>query len=134
LFDSKPRLLAQATVENFLSMNSKVGVRGLEGLAGAVNPLIGLSHHDDVLAFSEGVSVVGNGSHDDLRVVGGGLVARGTIVVPLGDVGKGCDLSFKSSALRTESDTGSVNPDVLSYSNLVDFLPAVRVIHVLVVQ
>jgi len=75
LLDAKPRLFSEAIIENFLRMNSKVSVRGLELLACCILPLVSLGHNDDVLTLSEWVLVVGDRFHDDLRVVGKSLIA-----------------------------------------------------------
>ena len=134
LLNSKPRLLGKAIVENLLGVDSEVGVSRFKLLACGVLPFVGLTHHNNVLALSERIFVVGCGLHDDLGIISGSLVAGGAIVVPFGDIGDGVDLSFKSSALGTESDARAVNPDVLSDSYAVDFLPAARVVNVLVVE
>ena len=134
LFNSEPGLLFRVGVEDLLCVDSEVGVCWLELLARAILPLVRLSHDDDVLALSEGISVVAHRSHDDLRVVGGRLVAGGAIIVPLGNIGQRVDLAFERSALGAEGDAAAVNPDVLGDSDAVDFIPTTRVVHVLVVE
>ena len=69
LFDSEPRLLVEGLVENLFGVHTEVSVGGLELLASAILPFVGLSHNEDVIALSEGVAVEGDGPHDDLRVV-----------------------------------------------------------------
>ena len=134
LLDAEPRLLIQAGVEDFLGVNSEVCIGWFEILASAVCPFVGLRHDNDVVALSEWVSEVRDRSHDDLRVVSGGLVARRAIVVPLRDVGKGVDCALESSALGAQSDARAVNPDVFSYSDTFNFFPAARVVDILVVE
>ena len=134
LFDTEPWLISLCSIENFLGVNSEVGVGGGELLAGAISPLVGLGHDDDMVSTSEGISVVGDGLHDNLGVVSVSLVAGGTIVVPVGEVSEGADATFNGSALGAESDTTSVNPDVLSDGAVGDFFPAAGVVDVLVVE
>jgi len=134
LLDSKPWLLVGSGVENFLGGGSEVGVGGGKFSAGAISPLVGLGHDDDMVSTSEGISVVGDGLHDDLGVVSVSLVAGGAIVVPVGEVSEGADATFNGSALGAESDTTSVNPDVLSDGAVGDFFPAAGVVDVLVVE
>ena len=69
LFDSKPRLLFECLVENFFGVHTEVSVSGLELLARAILPFVGLCHDEDVVALSEGIAVERDGSHDDLGVV-----------------------------------------------------------------
>ena len=62
------------------------------------------------------------------------MVARRAIVVPLRDVGKGVDCALDSSALGTQSDARAINPDVFSYSDTFNFIPAATVVDILVVE
>ena len=90
-------------------------------------PFIGLSHDKDVIALSEGVTVEGDGPHDDLRVVCESLETRRTIVVPLWEVGEAADFAWDGAALGTEGDSGSINPDILADSDVLDAAPALAV-------
>ena len=134
LFESKPRLFVRTSVHNFLGVSSEIGVGRNKCRASSVSPLVCVGHDDDVVALSEGISVVGDGLHDDLRVVCLGLITGGTIVVPFGKLVNRSHLEVKGSALGAESDATSVNPDVLGDGHLVDLLPAAGVVDVLVVE
>jgi len=134
LLDTVPRLLCSFSVKDFLGVNSEVCVCRLELCAGGVLPLVGLGHDEEVVSLSKGVTVHGHGLHDDLRVVRGGLVAGGAIVVPLGEVGDGVDGVIERSALGAEDDAAAVNPDVLGDDGVGHFGPCRGVVDVLVVQ
>jgi hypothetical protein len=58
---------------------------------------------------------VSDGLEDDLGLISDGLVGRGAIVVPFGDVGEALNLLGEGSALGAESDARAINPNVLSY-------------------
>jgi len=134
LLNAEPRLFVSASIKDFLSMDAEVGVGWLENLAGTVGPLVGVAHDEDVVATAEGVLEDGDGAHDDLRVIGVGLVARRTIIVPLGALLDGSDLALQSSALRAERDATAVNPDVLGDGDVFDLTPAALNVDVLVVE
>ena len=134
LFNSEPRLLIECLVEYLLGVHTEVCVSGFELLARTILPLIGLSHDEDVIALSEGITVEGDGPHDDLRVVCLSLETRRTIVVPLWEVGEAADFAWDGAALGTEGDSGSVNPNVLSDGHLVYVSPSFGVVSKLVVQ
>ena len=86
LFNSEPRLFVEGLVEYFLCVHAEVGVSGLEHLARAVLPFVSVSHNEDVIALSEGITVKRHGPHDDLRVICLSLETRRAVVVPLGEV------------------------------------------------
>ena len=114
LLDAEPGDVVVACVEDLLGEVSEVGVGGVESGEGLVSPHVGLAEHDDVVALAEGVGVEGHGLHDDLGVVGGGLVAGRTVVVPLGDVLEALDLLGDGLCLGSESDAAAIDPHVLS--------------------
>ena len=134
LFNSEPRLLIECLIEYLLGVHTEVCVSGFELLARTILPLIGLSHDEDVIALSEGITVEGDGPHDDLRVVCLSLETRRTIVVPLWEIGEAADFAWDGAALGTEGDSGSVNPNVLSDGHLVYVSPSFGVVGKLVVQ
>ena len=133
LLDAEPRLFVSG-VEDFLGVNAEISQGGLEVLASAIGPLVGVAHDEQVLAAAEGIAEHSDRAHDDLRVVGGGLVAGRAIVVPLGALVKSLDLAWNRSALGAESDAAAVKPDVLENSGVLDFLPSSTDVHVLVVE
>jgi hypothetical protein len=77
---------------------SEVGVSGNEYLAGVVLPVVGLAHYQDVVAASEGVSVVGHWLENDFTLISDSLVGAAAIVVPLGEIGEAVDFGVKCSA------------------------------------
>ena len=116
LLDSEPWLLSggELIFEDGLGEVAEVGVGGDELLAGSVLPLEGLGHDQDVVSSSEGIGEVGDWFHSNLGLLGGGLVAGRSVVVPIWEIGEGLDLLLESAALGAEGDAGSVNPDVFS--------------------
>jgi len=66
LFDSEPRFLIGGGIHNLLSMGAEVCVGWLELLASGVSPFESLSHDEQVVTLSEGVTEVGDWAHDDL--------------------------------------------------------------------
>jgi len=122
LLDSIPGLLSEIRIPNLVSEMSEVGVGGDELLVGGVLPHVGLAEDHDVVALSEGVSVVGDGLEVNLRVLGSRHVAGGSIEVPHGDISERLNLLVEGSALSAEGDTRSVKPDVLGddFAALVD--------------
>ena len=93
---------------------AEVGVGGDKFLAGSVLPLEGLGQDEDVISSTEGIGEVGDWFHCDLGLLGGGLVAGRSVVVPFWKFGKRLNLLGESSALRAENDAGTVDPDVFS--------------------
>jgi len=87
-----------------------------------------------MLATAERIAEDSDGAQDDLGVVGGGLVARRAIIVPLGNLVDRLNAAWHRSALGTKSDATAVNPDVLADSSVLDFSPAALDVDVLVVQ
>ena len=85
-------------IPNFESKVSEVGVSGNEYLAGVVLPVVGLAHYQDVVAASEGVSVVGHWLENDFTLISDSLVGAAAIVVPLGEIGEAVDFGVKCSA------------------------------------
>lgn len=122
LLNSVPGLLIEIRIPNLFSVASEVGVSGDQLLVGGVFPHVGLTEDDDVVSLSEGVTVVRDGLDVNLRVLGGGHVARRAIKVPHGEVLEFLNFLGKSAALGAESDTGSVKPDVLgdNFTTLID--------------
>lgn len=104
LLDTVPRLLVRTSIENFLGVGAEVSVGRHQLGAGGVLPSEGLSHNKHVIGLAEGVTEDSNRFHDDLRIVGGSLIARGTIVVPIRNVLDSVDLALKSTALGAESN------------------------------
>ena len=86
LLNTEPRLLLKTLVENFLGVYAEVSVGRLELLTSTILPFVSLSHDKDVVTLSEGITIEGDGPHDDLRVLSVSLEAGRTIVVPLGEV------------------------------------------------
>lgn len=76
LLDTEPGLGVQALVGYLQTGLSLVGLRG-----GAVE-LVGVAHHQDVVAATEGVLVDGHRIEVGVRVGALGLVARAAIVIP----------------------------------------------------
>jgi len=134
LLDTVPRLLLRTGIEDFLGVDAEVSVGRHQLLAGAVLPSVGLSHDHHVIALAEGVAEDSNRLHDDLRIVGGSLIAGRTIVVPIRNVLDSIDSALKSSALGAESNAGAIDPDVLGDCLVSDFGPASGVVDVLVVE
>lgn len=134
LLNTEPRLFVSASIKDFLSMDAEVGVGWLENLAGTVGPLVGVAHDEDVVAAAERILEDSDRAHDDLGVVRAGLVARRAIVVPLWAIINGGDSAFEGAALGAESDATTVNPDVLSDSDVIDIFPTARDVDVLVVE
>jgi len=83
LLDAEPGLLVDALVGHLQAGLALVGVRG-----GAVE-LVGVAHHQDVVAAAEGVLVDGHRVQVGVRVGPLGLVARASIVVPNGQLCNG---------------------------------------------
>ena len=71
------------------------------------------THDDDVVTASEGVSEHSDRLQDHLRLLSDGLVARGTIVVPVGEVLNLLDLIVEGASLGAEANARSIDPDVL---------------------
>ena len=115
-------------------MNAEVGVGGLEDLIGAVCPLVGVAHDEDVMTTAEGVPEDSDGAHDDLGVVSTGHVAGRAIEVPLGAVSNRVDLALNCPALGAEGDAAAIDPDVFGDGDVVDFFPAALKVDVLVVE
>ena len=126
LLDSKPWFFFDSLwmAENLISEVSEVGVGWNQLLAGSVFPHECVAHHKDVVTSTEWVREVGYWSHDNFRIFSGGLVAAGTIVIPLWKVFKFFNFLFKCAAFASESDATSVNPDVFGddLSSLVEGL------------
>lgn len=133
LLDTEPRLLV-CRIEDFLSVNAEVGVSGDEILASCISPSVGVAHDKEVLASAERIAEDRDGAKDDLRVVGGSLIARRAIIVPLRDLVDRLDATFDSSALGAEGDATAVNPNILADSGVFDFGPAASDVDVLVVE
>ena len=74
LLDTEPGFFIGG-IENFLGMNTEVGVGRLKLLAGSVSPSVSVAHDEDMVSAAEGISEDSDRAHDDLRVVSGGLVA-----------------------------------------------------------
>ena len=110
-------------IENWFGISSEIGVVGNEFLESVVLPHVSLAKHQNVVTTSKGIGEVGASSDDDLRVLGDGLIGRGTIIVPLGDLVKGGDRSRESSTLGAESHS-SIDPNV--FSNDLTLLVQVR--------
>ena len=134
LLNAIPGLFLWALVEDALHMVAEVGVGRHELLTIAVLPSPSLGHHELVVALAEGIPVHCHGLHDDLGVVSGGLVAGGSVVVPLGKVSDRVDLVIDGTTFGAESDSRAVDPDVLKDHLVADFVPSRRVVAVLVVE
>lgn len=100
LLNAVPGLLSfnSGVVPNLESKVSEVGVGRNEYLAVVVLPVVGFAHDQDVVAASEGVSVVGNWLEDDFTLVSDSLVGAATIVVPVGDISEAGNFGLKCSA------------------------------------
>ena len=116
MFDSEPGFFSgsELVFKDRLGEVAEVGVGGDELLAGGVLPLEGLGHDEDVVSSTEGIGEVGDWLHRDLGLLGGGLVAGRSVVVPLWKISEGLNLLGESSALGAEGDAGTVDPDVFS--------------------
>ena len=134
LFNSEPRLLIEGLVEYFFGVYTEVSVSWLELLARTVLPFVGLSHNEDVITLSKGVTVKGDGPHDDLRVVCHSLETGWTIIVPFWEVSEAADFAWDGAALGAECDSCSVNPNVLCNGHLIHIRPGFSVVCELVVQ
>jgi len=87
-----------------------------------------------VVTFSEWVSEVCDGLHFDFKNSGKRLSMVVAAIVPLGNVIERVDFcDVKSFALGAESDAIPFDPNIFSNNFVVDFFPAARVVHVLVV-
>jgi hypothetical protein len=115
LFDTVPGLFIFVLVPDLGCDMAEVGKSGDESLVGGVFPGKGLAHDKNIVSLSERVGEVSDGLQSDLRIFCGGLPAGRAIVVPVGNIFDTLDLFVEGSALRAESGTGSVNPDVLGY-------------------
>ena len=116
-------------------MCSEVSLRWYELRAGVVLPYEGLGQDNDVVALAEWISEVCDGLHDDFSDVGKRLTMVVAAILPLGNVVERFDFfDVKSSALGAHADTAKVNPNILCNNAVVDFFPAARVVHVLVVE
>jgi hypothetical protein len=93
---------------------SKVSIGRHKLTAGVVSPVEGLAHDKDVVSLSEGVSVVGNGLDDDLRLISDSLIGGGTVVIPVGNICEAGDLVGECAALGAEGEAGTINPKILS--------------------
>ena len=135
LFNSEPWLLTLCfwIFENLVSEDSEIGVAWNELLASSVLPSISFGEHQNVVASAERISEVCDRFHDDFRVVGASLVTGRSIIIPLRKIGKGSDLGGESPGLGSESDTATVNPDVLS-NDLSALLRTISNLRVLVVE
>ena len=87
MFDTIPGFFSDnfGSVPNFLGEVSEVSVCGNEFLASVVFPVPGLTHDHDVVASSEGVSVVRDWLQNNFTLVGDSLVGAAAVIVPLGD-------------------------------------------------
>ena len=81
LLDTEPWLLILASIEDGTGMGSEVRVSWSKFLAGGVSPSEGFAKDEEMVMervlgwTSEGVFEDGDWLHDDLRVLGGSLVA-----------------------------------------------------------
>lgn len=101
LLDTIPGLFGGnfGVVPNLVGVVSEVGIGRNELLQSVVLPVPGLAHNNYVVAASEGISEVGNGSQGDLGLLSDGLVGGGSVVVPLGDIGNFLNLLGKGTCL-----------------------------------
>ena len=65
LLDTEPRLFISG-IENFLGMNTEVGVGRLKLLARAVSPSVSIAHDEDMVSAAEGIFEDSDRAHDDL--------------------------------------------------------------------
>ena len=87
-----------------------------------------------MVSFSEWVSEVCDGLNFDFMNSGKRLSMVFATIVKLGNVIERVDFfDVKSFALGAESDAIPFDPNIFSDNAVVDFLPAARVVHVLVV-
>ena len=88
-------LLSRSLPKTLHKKNCLTFLPGLRGL-------VRVAHHQDVVPAAEGVPVHRAREQEDLRVVAGGLAARGAVVVPLGEVGRGRGLLVEGAGLAAE--------------------------------
>lgn len=112
LLEAEPGLLVFLAGE--LGLGDGAGVGG-EGLAGGS---VGVAHDEDVVdavgAGAEGVAEDADGAEDDLGIVAGGLVGRGTVEVPLGKVLNGLGPVGGEGARLGAGVADGIDPNVLS--------------------
>jgi hypothetical protein len=135
LLDTVPGLffLNEIVVPDFVGEVSEVGVGGDKLLASFVFPTPTLTEDKNIVAKAEGVTEVSDGLEDDLGLISDGLVGRGAIVVPFGDVGEAFNLFGEGAALGAEGDAGTIKPNVLSNDGT-SLIEAVESMSVLVVE
>ena len=92
-------------VPYFLCEVSEVGVCWNEFLAGVILPVPCLTHDQDVVSTSEGVSVVSDWLKNDLTLISDSLVGAASVIVPLWDISNRVDLAVECSGLGSESNT-----------------------------
>lgn len=116
LLDTVPGFLVLdcLVLPDLLGKVSEVGV-GRDKLGTlVVLPSPALTHDDDVVTTTEGVSKHSNRLKDHLRLLSDGLVARGTIVVPVREVFNFLNLVVEGASLGAETNSRSIDPNVLS--------------------
>ena len=75
MLNSVPWLLSGSGIKDWFGESSEVSIGWDELLIGGVLPDEALGENEDVVSTSEWIRVVGNWLHDDLGVLGCGLVA-----------------------------------------------------------
>ena len=106
LFQAEPRGEALRVVHDLIARGAGVGGQGHAIWS------VCIAQNEDVVAATEGVLVDDAGLEDDFRVLAGGLVGGGAVVVPGREVGRVCDIWVDSARLGAEL-VETVEPDVL---------------------
>jgi hypothetical protein len=90
LLHTVPDLLSDdiGVAPDLLGKVSEVSVGWDQFLASVVLPVPGLAHDQDVVATSEGVSVVCNWFEDNFALISHGLIGAATVVVPFREISK----------------------------------------------
>jgi hypothetical protein len=110
LLNAKPNISIGVSIHELGALVSVV-----RAIGGTIR-VVALSKNNNVVTESERIGVNGNGSEVDIRVVAGGLLGRGAVKVPLGEVGGAGGLLIKSLTFGSDV-VGTVNPDVLSHDS-----------------